>query len=106
MAFAVMGYHLTSYEGIGTASRIDFYAVYAFFVISGFSLYIAYRDRLATLVDVKSYLIRRFFRIPPLFYTAIVLELLIGEWQPDLAAKLLVNLTPFVRACYQGVPRC
>lgn len=45
------------------------------------------------MADVRGYLLRRLFRIAPLFYTAIVLDLLIGEWQPDLAAKLLMNLT-------------
>ena len=46
--------------------------VQLFFFISGFSLFYGYFDRLNDLNGVKKYLVSRFLRIAPLFYTMIV----------------------------------
>lgn len=91
MAFAVMGYHLFHYEGIGDADRVSFYAVYSFFSISGIALYLAYRDKLQSNVQIRSYLIRRYFRLAPLFIFALVLMLLLQPSPSSILYLLAVN---------------
>jgi peptidoglycan/LPS O-acetylase OafA/YrhL len=54
---------LTNYLGLG---------VPLFFVISAFSLFLSTRHRLKSDSWVRDYLLRRFFRIAPLFYVAIL----------------------------------
>lgn len=74
MAASVMLYHLLGWESIVVVERVGYYAVYGFFIVSGFSLYIAYRDRLGSASEIRTFFVRRFFRIAPLFYTALVLH--------------------------------
>lgn len=74
MAVSVMLYHLLSWESVVAVERIAYYAVYGFFIVSGFSLYVAYRDRLENSKDMRAFFTRRFFRIAPLFYTALMLH--------------------------------
>lgn len=91
LAIAVMTYHVLSGESIVAVEKVAYYAVYAFFVISGFALYTAYRDRMETAADVRSYLIRRFFRIAPLYYLVLVARLLLypvpRTWLLDIPAN-------------------
>jgi peptidoglycan/LPS O-acetylase OafA/YrhL len=75
-AFAVMAYHLLARQQIVEIERVAYYAVYGFFVISGFSLYITYRDRIETSRQAVAYFVRRFFRIAPLFYTVLIVRML------------------------------
>jgi exopolysaccharide production protein ExoZ len=93
MAFAVMAYHLLSYQRIVTIDRVAYYAVYGFFVISGFSLYVRYRDSLVDMKALRAYLIRRFFRIAPLFYCVVALQLLLEPRPAEWVNRLLLNLT-------------
>jgi exopolysaccharide production protein ExoZ len=93
MAAAVMIYHFLSREAIAEFSQVSYYAVYTFFAISGFSLYIAYCHRLSTIADVKGYFIRRFFRIAPVFYVALLVRLLIVQPIPDATYNIFMNFT-------------
>jgi len=96
MACAVMIYHLLYWESIADIERIGFYAVYGFFVISGFSLHIAYRDKLVDFSQLQVFAIRRYARIAPLFYTALALYLLQNglpdRWPVLLAANFSLTL--------------
>ena len=47
-----------------------------FFVLSGFSLGYGYFGKLETRTQVRNYFVRRFFRIAPLFYPALIFQLL------------------------------
>ena len=99
MALAVMVYHLLHYEDVITLYAIGRYAVYAFFVLSGFAMYYVYRDRLSSIQDLKDYFIKRFFRIAPLLYVVIagviVLRFLLQLQVFDLEfwQDLLLNYT-------------
>lgn len=90
-AVGVCAYHLLHYEQIANLDRVSFYAVYAFFVISGFALYITYRDRLGTAVAMRTYFIRRFLRIAPLFYTACLAQVLLGPQSLEGWLKVVLN---------------
>ncbi|WP_165402028.1 acyltransferase family protein [Rhizobium leguminosarum] len=93
MASAVMTYHLLYWEGIADVERIGFYAVYGFFVISGFSLQVAYRDKLGNADQLRRFAIRRYARIAPLFYTAIVLYLLQNQMPDRWPILFLANFS-------------
>ena len=89
LAISVMAYHYLHLEGIAHVERVAYYAVYAFFVISGFALFLRYRQDLDTPEAFRRYLARRFFRIAPLFYVAIVLHVLLVGPEAAQGYKLL-----------------
>ena len=71
MALVVMIYHYNSwlYDGLDSSnilSRFGIYAVTIFYFISGFSMMYGYWEK--NKFYLKGYIIRRFFRIAPLFY--------------------------------------
>ena len=72
--------------------RFDFF-VRLFFAVSAFSIAYAWRHRLVSLLDVRRFYVKRFFRIAPLFYFVMALGLIYGkaihDHQPDLYAWLL-----------------
>ena len=74
-AASVMIYHYNTWSNQDTNGILDILSIYAvegFFVISGIVLMYNYFDNYTT----KKYFIHRFFRIVPLFYLAVILELL------------------------------
>lgn len=79
-ALAVMAYHFGHWSGFQTSGLLDgalqkagIYGVEAFFVISGFSLYIASAGRdFSRWGDVRTFLIRRSLRVLPLLFVATV----------------------------------
>ncbi len=75
LALAVLAYHYLHLEDVAHVERVAYYAVYAFFTVSGFALFLRYRDGLGTAEDIRRYVARRFFRIAPLFYFALILHL-------------------------------
>ncbi len=81
-ATLILIYHLSFYtnflEYIDTIS--NWAAVESFFVLSGFSLYLGYFNRLNNPEQVKAYYIRRFLRIAPLFYIMIVVWAIRMVW--------------------------
>lgn len=101
LAIGVMFYHYSLPrfsavvpDGIETALHwCGIYGVEAFFVISGMSLCLAYRGanmRSASAVSV--FFVRRYFRIAPLFYLALVASLLL-----KCAAAILFEDTSILR---------
>ena len=95
-AFSVMAFHLLSNEGLADFENVGYYAVYAFFAISGFSLWISYSGKFQTSADIRSYLIKRFFRIAPLYYVALALRMILyplpATWPLDLSANMSLLL--------------
>lgn len=91
-AAGVFAYHILHYEQIADLDRVSFYAVYAFFVISGFALYLTYKDRLSSAGEIADYAARRFWRIAPLFYTAIVFTVALYPDTPDIWSRLPLNV--------------
>lgn len=93
LAFSVMAFHVLSTENIAAYENVAYYAVYAFFMISGFSLWISYWGRLQTSQDIRAYLIKRFFRIAPLYYVALAIRILLDPLPASWPLDLLANAT-------------
>jgi exopolysaccharide production protein ExoZ len=89
LAMSVMAYHYLHLEGVAHVERVAYYAVYAFFVVSGFALFLRYNHDLKTADSVRRYLARRFFRIAPLFYFAIILHVLLVGPEAAQGYKLI-----------------
>lgn len=93
LALSVMAFHSLSNESIAAVENVGYYAVYAFFVISGFSLWISYYGKLQTSSDIRSYLLKRFFRIAPLYYLALLIRILLYPLPPTWPLDLPANIT-------------
>lgn len=82
MALAVMIYHYASWSegGIGSEyllGKLGIYAVSTFYILSGLSLAIVYNGRINTRIDIQGFLLKRVFRIFPLFWLAVTAALAI-----------------------------
>jgi len=92
-AFAVVLYHLVHIGGIQTPAIFDFikrdfgYSVHLFFILSAFSLMYSTEAKVNQPNWLTDYFIKRFFRIAPLFYFAIVYFIVFG-----LADKNFINI--------------
>lgn len=93
LAFSVMAFHSFSNEGVAAVEKVGYYAVYAFFAISGFSLWISYYGKLQTSADIRTYLLKRFFRIAPLYYLALLIRALLYPLPPTWPLDLPANIT-------------
>ena len=81
-----------------TSVLVSFLAlgVNLFFVVSAFSLTYAYSNRLNNYRDIKYYIIRRFFRIAPLFYVMLIAWSIYYYWLGSLLksyTEYLLNIT-------------
>lgn len=101
-AVSIILFHLASSGGAALPEGFSFigshfgFGVPLFFVVSGFSLAHGYYDNLATKDSLSNYYIRRFFRIAPLFYFIMVLQL-INLWLNNNKTfsifEILINAT-------------
>lgn len=101
-ALAVVFFHLVHVGQIAPPTALGFigrdfgYSVHLFFILSAFSLMYSTEPALGRPGWLQSYLIKRFFRIAPLFYCMIAFEsgrrVLFGGAAPD-AVTLLLNLS-------------
>ncbi|MEY0170140.1 acyltransferase family protein [Providencia rettgeri] len=78
LALSVVFYHYTSWTtGDPIAEtilgRLGIYAVSAFFVISGISIYLSYHNCKWNKETTKGFFIRRFFRLAPVYWIALFL---------------------------------
>ncbi|WP_239617121.1 acyltransferase family protein [Cohnella mopanensis] len=86
MALLIMVYHYSGWIGINFIyplndlnNRLGIYAVSAFYLISGASLALAYMNQEVNNTLLKSFVVKRFYRIVPLFYLATTLTILVEE---------------------------
>lgn len=91
-AFSIMIYHYASwsighYESDSVLGRIGLYGVSIFYILSGLTLYLVYRNKFI----LKDFIIKRIFRIFPLMWLVITLTILING-MPDLRA-VIANAT-------------
>ena len=82
MALSVMSYHYASWTfgalpSSALLGRLGIYAVSIFYVLSGLSLSLVYSGRVHGLRDVTGFVVKRVFRIFPLFYLVVTLSLLL-----------------------------
>ena len=94
-AVAVIMSHLISVGGARVPEYLDFIlirfplGVPFFFAVSGFSLAYGYTDRLFSENDIKTYFVRRFARIAPLFYLILAVQLLIFWFEHHITFSLI-----------------
>lgn len=82
MALSVMIYHYSVWAGVGLEnssilSKLGIYAVSIFYILSGLSLSIVYRNRINSPIEMGQFFIRRFFRIAPLFWISVLSVLML-----------------------------
>lgn len=103
MALAVACYHFAVWTHVfkpggraaSTVAAFGIYSVQGFFVISGLCFFYAYRNARFDAAMTRSFYLKRFFRIAPLFYFVLALDLSLGQaiWPHRTAGRLLENLT-------------
>jgi len=81
MALSVMIYHYISWGAgpIGSEhllGKLGIYAVSMFYILSGLSLGLVYYGRISSVSDIGSFVIKRVFRIFPLFWLVLTASLL------------------------------
>jgi peptidoglycan/LPS O-acetylase OafA/YrhL len=87
MALCVAAYHFSSLShafagGSRPASLLalgGIYSVQGFFIVSGLCFFHSYRDQTFGLREAQRFYIRRFFRIAPLYYGVLLLNLCLGQ---------------------------
>lgn len=85
MAFLIMIYHyviwVSDLQGAATfLGRIGVYGVAVFYILSGLTLYLVYKDNISlSCSSISSFYIRRFFRIYPLLWISMLLTILLGK---------------------------
>lgn len=110
-AIAVIMFHLVLSGGATPPDVISFVGTHfgmgvpLFFAVSGFGLAFGYMSKLNSRDDIKQYYRRRFARIAPLFYAALVFQLFylwlgygitFSPLDVILNATFVFNLTPFM----------
>jgi exopolysaccharide production protein ExoZ len=109
MALAVAVYHFQTWThvfGAGTEltsgiAALGLYSVEGFFIVSGFCFFLLYQDTRFNLAELRRFHIKRFFRIAPLYYVAVGLNLLLAQpWAagftwPRLAENLSLGFGLF-----------
>lgn len=83
MAISVMIYHYTVWSGFPLSndsllSKLGVYAVSIFYILSGLSLSIVYHGKIVSSNDFGKFLLKRVFRIAPLFWISVSSALFIG----------------------------
>ena len=99
MALSVMLYHYSSWtfgpSGSQTViGRLGIYAVCTFYVLSGLSLAMVYRDKLNTPNDWIAFGIKRVFRIFPLFWLTVSLVITISLFKWAFFGEERISLNP------------
>ncbi|HDC4474376.1 TPA: acyltransferase [Enterobacter cloacae] len=80
MSLSILFYHLHAWT-VGTPAsetllgKLGVYGVSIFFIISGMSMYISYKSTRWTSVSTISFFVRRFFRLAPVYWIALVLTI-------------------------------
>jgi peptidoglycan/LPS O-acetylase OafA/YrhL len=87
-AIAVALYHMLSWSGTATFHSWGLYGVYIFFVLSGASMAVAYRDRFANGFTPSEFLLLRFARIAPLFLLVIAAKLVLHPSENNVAQNV------------------
>jgi exopolysaccharide production protein ExoZ len=96
MALSIMLYHLRDrYESGTVLGRLGTYGVSVFFILSGLSMAIAYDRYIHDLRTSGAFFVRRLFRIWPLLWLAIAVNV-ISEYRhgrPLSAGEILLNMS-------------
>lgn len=75
-AVSICFYHLLSWTGIATLHAVGHYGVYLFFILSGASLALTYKDSvLEGNFSFRDFFFKRYLRIWPLYFTLLLVVL-------------------------------
>lgn len=96
-AFGIMVYHYLTWASGGFPAesflgRVGLYGVSTFYVLSGLTLFHVYFDKMRNLSDVRTFFIRRVFRIFPLLWIVTIAAVVLSREMPNLL-DLTLNLT-------------
>jgi exopolysaccharide production protein ExoZ len=103
MALAVACYHFAVWTHVfkpggaaaSSVAALGIYSVQGFFVISGLCFFHAYQSAQFDAPTMRAFYLKRFFRIAPLFYLVLAVDLVLGQaiWPQRTAGRLIENLT-------------
>jgi peptidoglycan/LPS O-acetylase OafA/YrhL len=93
-AITVAIYHMLSWSGTAHLHSWGLFGVYIFFVLSGASMVVAYRDRFANGLAPSQFLLLRFARLAPLFLLVVAMKMVIRPDHDNIVqnASLLFGL--------------
>lgn len=99
-ALGIMMYHYLAwaYNGFDastTLGRVGVYGVSIFYVLSGLTLNVVYRDKMNNLAQVKDFFTKRIFRIYPLLWIATILATMFVIFGGEMPGRMrfLLNMT-------------
>ena len=96
-ALAVATYHMLHWSNTASLHSWELFGVYVFFVLSGASMVVAYRDRFAKGLPVSKFIAFRFARLAPLYILVTVAygiyAILHLDWDVEWGAKAFLNLS-------------
>ncbi len=96
-ALAVATYHMLDWSKSVELHSWGLYGVYIFFVLSGASMVVAYREKFSAGLSASRFLGLRFARLAPLYMMVMVVyavhAVFIQKWSPEWAAKAFLNST-------------
>jgi len=92
-AVSVMVYHYAYYSGLGNFAAAGTYAVYIFFVLSGFTLFYVYGEKPLSSESLKDFFLARAFRIMPLYTAVVTYQLFSNPITFDRFSQYLVNVS-------------
>ncbi len=100
MALAVAVYHFTDWTKLAAAGTktnnviaiLGTYGVEGFFIVSGFCFFFLYGETCWDGAQLKRFHLKRFFRIAPLYYFAVLLNLLLHQpVGPEVTPRMLAE---------------
>jgi peptidoglycan/LPS O-acetylase OafA/YrhL len=89
-------HHFFSYEILNQWSAIGARGVQLFYIVSGFTIYYIYQNKLNTSLDVKNYMVKRAFRIFPLYFLVLPIYFFIFGVNRDYELPLVNLLTHYL----------
>lgn len=98
-AFSIMVYHYSLFtygkpDASTVLGRLGIYGVSIFYVLSGLTLYLAYKNRMNNGKEVAGFFVKRTFRIFPLLWLATIATLVLYDGLPTMST-IVLNLTGF-----------
>jgi len=92
MVFHYLTWNLGSFSADTALERLGIYGVSIFYVLSGLTLYLVYNHKMKSWPDLRSFFIKRIYRIFPLLWLVTIAACIVSGKMPNLF-DLFLNLT-------------